>query len=258
MNKAAEKKSRKAKPRGATAEAARQHAQRAVVAEKLLAGKTLTAGLLHEIRNPLNAAMLQLTMLARRLRRLAPELQPSLEKPLSTAQEELQRLDEIVERFLEFSRPFALVPAYVDLTEVAESVLATLTARAAERGLRFERSFRPTHPVIGDKDLLKQAVTQLVLNAIDATPVGGWVRVEVTEEDGEVLLMVEDSGAGIPAHLHARLFEPFFTTKEKGAGLGLPKAQSIIQQHGGTLLFQENPAGGARFLIKLATSRPSH
>jgi two-component system sensor histidine kinase HydH len=229
----------------------RQLARRALVAEKLAAVGTLAAGLSHEIRNPLNAASLQLTLLERRLRRLPAENQPSLLEPLSLVQQEINRLKSILEDFLAFARPRELNLLPIDLTEVAREVVDLFAAQAEQAGLRLERGFAAVGPVDGDAGRLQQALTNLVLNAIQATPAGGWVRVEVGELAGEAFLAVEDSGPGISQKVHPHLFEPFFTTKEGGSGLGLPLVHAVVQQHAGSISLEEGRAGGARFVIKL-------
>lgn len=229
----------------------RQLARRALVAEKLAAVGTMAAGLSHEIRNPLNAASLQLTLLERRVRRLAADNQSQLLEPLSLVQQEIHRLERIVDDFLAFARPrdFQAVP--VSLPTVVTTVLDLFAAQAEKAGLQLDRVVAPTRPVDGDSATLQQAMTNLIVNAIQATPSGGWVRVEVGEHGGEAVVAVEDSGPGVPPQLRSRLFEPFFTTKEQGSGLGLPLVHSVVQQHGGSISLEEGRAGGARFVIRL-------
>ena len=91
----------------------------------------------------------------------------------------------------------------------------------------------------------------LLLNAIHAAPQGGWVRVEARHDGNEVLIAVEDSGAGVPPAVRDRIFEPFFTTKSSGTGLGLPLVHAIVQQHGGSITLETGEVGGARFVIRL-------
>ncbi|HZS42137.1 MAG TPA: ATP-binding protein [Polyangia bacterium] len=234
----------------------REAAGRAQVAEKLAAVGTLTAGLSHEIRNPLNAAALQLTVLERRLKKLPADAQPPLVEPLELVQSEIQRLNAILEDFLQFARPRQLVLASVELPPLLDRVLDLLSAQAERVQVRLERSFAGAPPVAGDAGRLQQAVMNLALNAIQATPPGGFVRVEArASADGrEVELAIEDSGAGIPEPLRRRVFEPFFTTKPAGSGLGLPLVHSIIEQHGGSIVIEDGAAGGARFVLRL---RPS-
>ena len=231
-------------------EETRRLARRASVAEKLAAMGTMAAGLSHEIRNPLNAASLQLTLLERRLRRLAPDAQPPLLEPLSLVQDEIQRLKRIVDDFLAFARPTEFQPAPVRLAAVVAKVLDLFSAKAEQAGVRLERHLAEVRPVEGESGRLQQAVTNLIVNALQATPPGGWIRVDVGENAGEAFLAVEDSGPGIPPEVRKRLFEPFFSTKEQGSGLGLPLVHAIVQQHAGSISLEDG-SGGARFVIKL-------
>lgn len=231
-------------------EETRQLARRALVAEKLAAVGNLAAGLSHEIRNPLNAASLQLTLLDRRLRRLAPDVQPPLLEPLSLVQEEIQRLKLIVEDFLAFARPREFKPTLVNLGALAAKVLDLFAEQADQAGVRLERRLDAVRPIEGEGERLQQALTNLVVNALHATPPGGWIRIEVGEKSGEAFLAVEDSGPGIAPSVRKHLFEPFFTTKELGSGLGLALVHAIVQQHAGSISLEEG-GGGARFVIRL-------
>lgn len=240
----------------ALVEEKRQLAHRAQLAEKLAAVGTMAAGLSHEIRNPLNAASLQLTVLERRLRRSALENQPQYLEPLGLVQQEIQRLNRIVEDFLQFARPREFVPVPVNLNTIADSVISLLAVQAERTGLHIERRLEAVRPVAGDVGLLQQAIMNLVLNALQATPKGGWVRIEVGERNDEAFFLVEDSGPGVPVALRQRIFEPFFTTKESGSGLGLPLVHSIIEQHTGSISLTEGEVGGARFQIQLPVYSP--
>jgi signal transduction histidine kinase len=229
----------------------RRLARRAQVAEKLAAVGTLAAGLSHEIKNPLNAASLQLTVLERRLRRLSPRGLPGLLEPLSLVQQEIRRLTDIVEEFLAFARPREFVPLPVDLTEVVVAVARLFAAQAELAGVRIDTHLTPVRPILGDANLLQQALMNLVLNALQATPPGGWVRIELSEQAPDVCLCVEDSGPGISPEARSHLFEPFFTTKERGSGLGLPHVHAVVEQHGGNIFADVERQGGARFVIRL-------
>jgi signal transduction histidine kinase len=241
----------------ALTEEKRELGRRAMVAEKLAAVGTLAAGLSHEIRNPLNAASLQLVLLERRLRRLPSEQQPQLLEPLSLVQQEIKRLNQIVEDFLQFARPREFVPAPVDLSATVSSVLALLAVQAERAELRIDKQLEKVRNLDGNAGLLQQAIMNLVLNAIQATPPGGFVRVEVGERDGAVVLAVEDSGPGVPPAIRERIFEPFFTTKESGSGLGLPLVHSIVLQHQGSISLQDGRTGGARFVMEFPSQAPA-
>jgi len=229
--------------------------RRAQVAEKLAAVGTLTAGLSHEIRNPLNAAALQLSVLQRRIARLSKELQKPLLVPLLLVRDEIRRLDHVLEDFLQFARPVQFIPKAVDLCVAVEKVRALLADDAERRGIRLECDCTPDMAVSGDESRLRQVVMNLTLNALDAAPRGGWVRLESRISDGEVIFIIEDSGPGIPADALPHIFEPFFTTKATGSGLGLPIVHAIVTQHGGSIEAGNVSGGGARFTVRLPRPR---
>jgi signal transduction histidine kinase len=219
--------------------------------EKLASMKTLTAGLSHEIRNPLNSARLQLEVLERRLRRLSPDLQPALLEPQTLVQDEIRRLEHILQDFLQFARPATLKPAPVPVTSLFAKVLDLLEEDADRRGIALERRIDTDVSIAGEEARLRQVLMNLTLNALDATPGGGWVRVSASATPESVVMAVEDSGAGVPPELRERIFEPFFTTKPAGSGLGLPMVHAIVTQHGGTVTVESAQGGGARFVLRL-------
>ncbi len=229
----------------------RELARRAQTAEKLAAVGTLTAGLSHEIRNPLNAAALQLSVLERRVHKLAPALQRPLLDPLTLVRDEIRRLDHILEDFLQFARPREFQAQAVDLGRLLDNVLDLLAGDAERRGVQLERDFADVPEVRGEEGRLRQVAMNLALNALEATPKGGKVRLWSRGEERRVIVGVDDAGPGVPPELRERIFEPFFTTKASGSGLGLPIVHAIITQHGGTIAVAPSPGGGARFLVTL-------
>jgi signal transduction histidine kinase len=232
----------------------RELSRRAQMAEKLAAVGTMTAGLSHEIRNPLNAAALQLTVLERRVQKLAAAVQPPLLEPLQLVKDEIRRLDHILEDFLQFARPREFAPRPVNVATVVGKVLDLLEGEAERRGLRVSRDLAPVPPVAGDEERLRQVVMNLALNALDALPRGGTLEVSCRleqPEDPEVAIYVDDTGPGVPEVVRQRIFEPFFTTKAQGSGLGLSIVHAIVTQHGGSILVEEAPGGGARFALRL-------
>ena len=234
----------------------RELARRAQVAEKLAAVGTMTAGLSHEIRNPLNAASLQLSVLERRIRKLPAGQQQPLMEPLALVRDEIRRLDHVLEDFLQFARPAQLIPRPVDAGALVRAVgnLYAEDAKARQVELRLETPKLP--PVPGDESRLRQVLVNLTLNALDATPSGGWVRLAAARRGpDQVELTVEDSGRGIPEEILGRIFEPFFTTKAQGSGLGLPIVHAIVTQHGGSIRASNAPGGGARFVIQLPVAQ---
>ena len=235
--------------------------RRAQMAEKLAAVGTMTAGLSHEIRNPLNAAALQLSVLERRLQRLPRDAQAPLLEPLTVVKDEIRRLDHILEDFLQFARPREFVRRAVDVATVVNRVLDLLGAQADRRGVRLERALAAVPSVAGDEERLRQVFVNLGLNALEAVKDGGLVRVSCRivqadeVEPSAVEVLVDDDGMGVRPEARDRIFEPFFTTRAKGSGLGLSIVHAIVTQHGGRLRVEDSPEGGARFVVSLPPSR---
>jgi len=230
----------------------RELARRANVAEKLAAVGTMTAGLSHEIRNPLNAASLQLAVLERRVRKLGPGDQAALIEPLELVRDEIARLEHLLQDFLQFARPRELDAQPLALEPVIAAVTDLLAGEAERRGVRLERELASDLPrVLGEDEKLRQVLMNLTLNALEATPTGGRVRITARTRPQEVWIAVEDSGMGIDPKIGQRIFEPFFSTKASGSGLGLPIVHAIVTQHGGAVGVDESPLGGARFWFTL-------
>ncbi len=209
-------------------------------ADRLASLGTMAAGLAHEIRNPLNAAHLQLSVAQRRLSRpgCPPDVAGALEAA-SIAAGEMQRLAGLVDDFLQFARPHPLVMVRADLRFTAEAIANLTAPEAAAAGV--ELTLIPGGPIFAqvDEEKLKQVLLNLVRNAIEATGRGGRVRLKVAGGEAGARLLVEDDGPGVSAD--APIFEPFFTTKAQGTGLGLPIAHRIVADHGGRIDVDSRP-----------------
>lgn len=220
--------------------------------QRMAAVGTLTAGLSHEIRNPLNAAMLQLEVLERRVRRLSSAEQASALEPLVLVRDEIRRLDHLLEDLLQYARPRELQRRQVDLAFLIERVTQLLASDADVRGVTITWAVPPGLTAMGDEDRLREVVINLVLNALDASDRGGEVRVRAkTLGPVEVELSVEDDGAGVKPDQREQIFQPFFTTKAQGTGLGLAIVHAIVTQHRGSLRLETSPKGGAAFRVRL-------
>jgi signal transduction histidine kinase len=230
----------------------RDLSRRAQVAEKLAAVGTMTAGLSHEIRNPLNAAALQLAVLERRVRKLASDVQGPLLDPLLLVRDEIARLEHLLQDFLQFARPRELNARPLALEPLVSAVADLLGGEAERRGVTLERELPAGLPLVqGEDERLRQVVMNLALNALEATPRAGRVRITAEARREDVWLAVDDSGPGIEPQLRQRIFEPFFSTKATGSGLGLPIVHAIVTQHGGQIGAEPSPLGGARFWFTL-------
>jgi two-component system sensor histidine kinase HydH len=232
----------------------RELERRARVAEKLAAVGTLSAGLAHEIRNPLNAASLQLQLLERRLQRTAND--PKFLEPVTLVQRELSRLSHLVGDFLRFARPADLYLRRLDANHLIEHVISLFGPEAARIGvsLRAELPEEPTH-IYGDREKLQQVVINVVRNSLESLePIGGGnIVVSLAwANKGMIRLRVRDDGPGIADEILLRVFEPFFSTKPMGTGLGLAICYSLVQQHGGVI--QVRCQGGTEVDILLPSS----
>ena len=232
----------------------RDLARRAQATEKLAAVGTLMAGLSHEIRNPLNAMAFQLSVLERRVKRLADPSQGPLLEPLVLVREEIRRLDHILEDFLQYARPRSFHPEPVPIRPLLARVTDFLRRQAEERQVRLEVAGdggASLPPMRGEEERLRQVLIDLTVNALEATPSGGLVRLSAGREGDMAWVIVDDTGPGVPVELRDRLFEPFFTTKAQGSGMGLSIVHAIVMQHGGSLEVVSSPEGGARFFLRV-------
>jgi signal transduction histidine kinase len=191
--------------------------------------------------------------MARRARN-APD---KLDDTFRVITEEIDRLDALVRRLLEFGRTQPLAQSQFDLCELVQHRAALFNDVAERAGVKIEIHVSPDPVVIeGDRERLAQVLDNLIQNAMEAMPDGGRLTLiceGVTTEDGHAAarLSVEDTGRGIPPEDHERIFEPFFTARETGTGLGLAIAREIVEAHGGRLNFVSREGRGAFFLIEL-------
>lgn len=218
-----------------------RHAQ----ADRIIAIQTLTAGLAHEVRNPLNAAKLQLELLDRRLRREHDD--PRLTEPSALAAQEIQRLTQLLNDFLAFARPPELHLEERDIGDLVRHICDVERAGAQARGAKLEH-VPPEHPIRARVDAAKmhQIIANLVRNAVEAVTANGRITVAVESTHDEVTIAVQDNGPGIPTEIQARIYEPFFSTKESGTGLGMSIVHSLVALHGGTIALATGE-NGTRF-----------
>ncbi len=208
----------------------------------------LTSGVAHEVKNPLNAMVLQLEILKSKLEGQDARVQPQIE----VLSAEIRRLDRVVKTFLDFTRPVELRMAPTDLAGLVQEVftLAEPQARQNHVNLLLARD-GPLPSLDIDPDLMKQALLNLVLNGCQAMPAGGELRVTPRALPRRVELEIADQGPGIPAEVQPRIFSLFFTTKPGGTGVGLAMAFRIVQLHNGSLDFSSQPGRGTTFRLSL-------
>lgn len=216
-------------------------------ADRLSALGELSAGLAHEIRNPLGSIEGAVKILGR------PELPNDTRQEFtSLASREVERLKGLLTNFLEFARPQPPQRAASDVNLLLESVakLASETASMAKVNFRVER--RGELPSISiDQEQIKQVLLNLVINAVQAMPNGGQIFLRAIRDGENVRVEVEDEGTGIPPEDLERVFDPFFTTRSHGTGLGLSIAYQIVSQHDGHITGRPNAERGMTFAVTL-------
>jgi signal transduction histidine kinase len=217
------------------------------VATRLAAISRLTGGVAHEIKNPLNAIGLRLELLRARL----GEPDQELFGEIDVLSKEVHRLDRVVKTFLDFSRPLDVHLQDIDLGVLASEVTEFITpqARLANIEMDFSVPSEPA-PMRGDSDLLKQAILNLMTNAMDAMPGGGRLRVRAEKGGDKLILEISDTGSGIPPELRAKVFQLYFTTKPKGTGIGLAMTYRAVQLHNGTISFKSEADSGTTFRLE--------
>ena len=216
-------------------------------AEKMAAIGELAAGIAHEIRNPLGI----ITGSAETVRK--HEDQKIREEMTRYILEESKRINGLISSFLDFARPKEPKLMSCDLKEVLEKTLLLLSPQARTLGVEIKKEI-PQAPLQAsiDPDQMRQAFTNLGVNALEAMPQGGVLKVTALENARDkVVIRFSDTGKGIPNELKAKVFDPFFTTKEGGTGLGLSIAHRIITQHGGSLGVEGGEGKGSTFTIAL-------
>jgi PAS domain S-box-containing protein len=216
--------------------------------DRLEALSQMTASVAHEIRNPLVTLSLGIRYLEKNL-----EAQSENQETIQRLQRQVDRLTQIVNEFLAFSRPPSLNPDLCDIAQLLDQAMEISDSYLAEKGITVHREYEPGLAKISvDREHLERVIRNLISNAVDAMPEGGHLhlRVFVCSQDA-LAIQVQDTGVGIPPEVSGRIFEPFYTTKSKGTGLGLTIAQRIIEEHGGQLSVQSQVGKGTTFTILL-------
>jgi two-component system sensor histidine kinase HydH len=215
--------------------------------DRLSALGVLSAGMAHEIRNPLGSIAGAIEILEREVDRDDPK-----REFVGILEKEIQRLSAIVTRFLDLVKPSQVEQAPENLAEIVRSVVALTSKQAAMQNVSVIADARDgLADVMVDGQLIRQAVLNLVINAIQAMPGGGTVHVRPEMDEEHARILVEDDGPGLSEEALRRGFEPFYTTKPGGTGLGLSIAFQVATGHQGDLRAENRGGGGARFVLEL-------
>ncbi|MBI2091084.1 MAG: GAF domain-containing protein, partial [Deltaproteobacteria bacterium] len=228
-------------------------------ADRLASLGQLTAGLAHEIRNPLVAIRTFTQLLPERYQ--DPEFRSSFQ---ALAMKEVDRICGLVNDLLSFARPSAPNVSAENVNEIVESIARILETEAKEKGVQIYRRLAPSLPkIFVDKEQIKQVCMNVILNAIQAIDGRGVVQISThmfAKSGGEqfVQIGIRDSGLGIAEKDLENIFNPFFTTKKEGSGLGLSISHQIVQEHGGYITVESKAGEGTTFFINLPAHYRNH
>ena len=229
-----------------------QQREHLVQAERVAAWRELARRLAHELKNPLFPLQLTVENLIRARQHSPEQFEEVFRESSSTLLAEIANLKAIISRFSEFSKMPQPQFQRVQLNEIAQNVSRLLQAPADRKPIEFNLDLDENlQEIAADPDLLHRALSNLVLNAMDAMPQGGKLTIRTGQKGDLACIEVSDSGVGLTPEECQRLFTPYYTTKTHGTGLGLAIVQSVISDHGGRISVRSQPGHGTTFQIEL-------
>jgi len=221
----------------------------AVAASRFKAWSEMASRVAHEIKNPLTPIRLEIDHLNRLYKDDHPDFGTALDEASREILDQVRHLQRIATEFGDYARPATLEPEQVDLSTLVESILAPYEKTLAE--MTFVKELPAGFACRADARLLRRALHNIIVNALQAMDSVGELRVRLFAEKGMAHLWVEDTGPGIPVEERDKVFDAYFSTKDQGTGLGLVIARKYINLHGGTLAVDDHYVSGTRFIIRL-------
>lgn len=211
--------------------------------ERFLSLGTLASGLHHEIKNPLTALSIHVQLLDKRLS--DPASKKPVDELMGVLKSEMRRLNGVLDSFRDFASLQRLSVEPADVLEILKETVGLIGPQAVQQ--HVEVTLRPPDTSLPcvplDNDKFKQAVLNLVINALEAMPDGGRLSLGASARGGELMVEVSDTGPGIPPEIQHDLFKPYFSTKARGTGMGLALSEKVISQHGGRIAFRTGSFG---------------
>jgi len=230
-----------------------------VQTERVAAWRELARRLAHELKNPLTPLQITVENMVRAKKLPKKQFDEVFKESAATLTAEIENLKTIVGRFSDFSKLPKPQAVEMDAREAVRRVVKLYGPALEEKHIELGTSISAeTLPVMGDSELLHRALSNLVLNAMDAMPEGGTLTVAAVRAKGTARISVSDTGAGLTPEECERLFTPYYTTKQHGTGLGLAIVQSVVADHDGTIAVESVEGGGARFVIGLPLAGNAH
>ncbi len=224
--------------------------------EKFATLSQLSAGVAHEVGNPLNALQIHLELLKKEIKKLSPKSREKLINFVKVIREEIDRLDRIVSQFLEASRPSPLKLEEVKIENIMEELITFLSPEFRKNKIKLKENYLSYIPsILLDRNQIKQAFLNIFKNSIEAMPKGGSIYISTFLRRDRLEIGIKDEGVGIPEDRLYRIFEPYFTTKEKGSGLGLMITYRIIKAHGGEIKMKSKVGEGTEITVILPLKR---
>jgi signal transduction histidine kinase len=223
------------------------------LSRRLAAIGRLTAGVGHEVKNPINAIVVHLELMRNKL----GDSNHRAMRHLEVIESEIQRLDRVVQTLVDFSRPVELQLKEQDLRRVVSAVLMLASAELETRNVHVQSDL-PDRPVMAkvDADLLKQALLNVVLNGAQAMAEGGKLSVRLAEDGRMAYLSIHDQGSGIPDDVRDKIFDLYFTTKKDGSGIGLAMTYRIVELHNGSIEVESDATHGTTFILRFPLNSP--
>jgi signal transduction histidine kinase len=229
------------------AETRRQIQSQLDVSARLAAISRLTGGVAHEIKNPLQAITVHLEVLKSKLADQYDDVGPAIE----TIAREIQRLDRVVKTFLDFTRPIDLRMRELELASLTREVARLVEPSAARQSVAIDFHAEPDEIFAhGDRDLIQQAILNVVVNGVEAMKHGGRLEIRCEHAGEECQITIADQGVGIPEEIRDRIFNLYYSTKGKGSGIGLAMTFRVVQLHNGTIDFTSEPGKGTTFRLR--------
>jgi signal transduction histidine kinase len=201
------------------------------------------------VRNPLNSLQINLDILEQELLEALPQRPTAVFSVLSKIAVEIKRLDDFVSEFLRFARAPKLNLEHLEVRPLLADLVAFLSPQCSQKGVALSLELRGPERARIDGFQVKQALLNLVLNALQASSPGDRVVIRTAGDERRLEVCVEDDGEGMPAAVREKVFDPFFTTREAGTGLGLPLVRRVVEQHGGSVELTSEAGRGT--LVKL-------